>query len=118
MRIKPWVVTGTGAVCAGAALAVIVATNDPYTASTAVLLLFWTSLLLLFWAAGVTALLLVHMTLTQAVILGLTGTAGGIAALTCLRNGWQSQWLLGGILLATLAGMFLVWHKLRHDRHS
>ena len=113
MRIKAWAITGAGAVLAGSALGIVVATNDPSTAEPVIHWLFWASAGLACLGVCVTLLLLDRMNLAQATWVGVTLTAGMFGAITVWRIGYQGGRLLGVIVFATLSISFFLWHRYR-----
>jgi O-antigen/teichoic acid export membrane protein len=103
MKIRPYIVTGAAALVAGSALAVLVLTHDPYQAENAVRGLFWVSLCLCAWMLVATLLLLIRRTLACALWCSVPAVAAAAALIAYDRGHAVPLWLLGAVILATLA---------------
>ncbi len=113
MRIKAWVITGIATALAGTALGIVVASNDPHTAESAVQWMFWAALALTAWGFWTTLLLVVRMNLGQAVWVGLVLAGATLGAVLVWRAGYHGFRLLGALVFVTLCLSFFIWHRLR-----
>jgi hypothetical protein len=114
MRIRPWVVTGGGALCALAAMGVVVATNDPYSAEPGMIWLFWSSFFLALWGFFMTVFLFSRMNLHQALWIAFLWAGVTLSGILANQRMEMSPALLGGIVFGTLILSFYLWRKLRY----
>jgi hypothetical protein len=97
-----------------AAIGVVVATNDPYSAEPGMIWLFWASFFLALWGFFMTVFLFSRMNLHQSLWIALlwAGVSLGLA-LAHQRIDLPTA-LLGGIVFGTLALSLYLWRKLRY----
>lgn len=120
MRIKPWVVLGCTAICAGVGLATIVTTHDPYTAPVAIQWMFWAALFLLVWGGTAAFFSMAGQRLAYALSNGVFWAAGLLSLGLLARRGLSGARLSGGIIGATILLSFFLWlygHR-RHITHE
>ncbi len=117
MRIRPVVVTAFGTCCAVAAIAIVMVSSTPEEAGRALLRLVWGALFLAAWGSGATLLLLFRQSMSQAVWAGLIPALSLVGVLSALRQGFMTQRLLLGTVLATLTLTGIVWWRLRRPHN-
>jgi hypothetical protein len=114
MRIKAWIVTGTGAVLSATALAIVVTMNDPFIAEPSVYWTVWIALALTLWSMAITFFLLLRMHMQQAVWVGCVAAGGVLGCVLARHAGYQDGRLLGAIIFGTLSVSFFIWRRFRN----
>jgi len=109
MRIKPYVILGLATLCAGAGLAVVVTTADPYTSQPYFLGMFWVSLFLSTWGLVATLISIARQRLVYALQIGLAWAVSTVGLLALARKGYHDWRLSAGVILATIVLSLIVW---------
>lgn len=116
MRIRPVVITGTGAVIALAAIATVVLATTPQEAGPGLIRLLWVAVFLAAWSLTMTLILVMRQSLAQAVWAGLWPAIAVVCLLMARQRGPLAPRLLLGTVLATLGVSVFIGWRLSHQR--